>query len=433
MLNSITMEKDNSFNKNTDIFRMEKSVITKENMDAISRITNDKVAEALLYYICNEHQYNIFGYGRIDVAKFAKKFGFSERYLREPHPDPFWKTFYKVKDEKTKKITGRNRMVNKTPNYEYSSRVENALFVLSQLPLMVRTTIVDDKNHLVTKIDFIHLLESLCTDQNKRTGKIDHSFRLNEGMRRNFSTNYLKTSTQSLVKLRKPGYELLYQCLLRIKESLFSKGLTSTPVESAPSFAYLCDLAKIQRKEPKRQKNKLNEVLNKIKEYTELDFEVEWVKGPGQSEKYTPVFHFIPAIGEALGPDSHYYQAIRFDERIDVACVEFKHQLYELCPKKGYEDMDRAEEIFFTWLKKTDEQHRKRLRNALEKTFINLACVIPNDLDSRIDYFMNKAQTEPQENFDQWVLYVFHSPSFKFPKMYQIQSADDVDDQSGRN
>lgn len=427
------MSRENYYEDSFDIFRMEKSVISKENMDNIVRLTNDKVAEALLYYICNEHQYNIFGYGKIDPVVFAEKFGFSERYLREPHPDPFWKTFYKVKDEKKSKTAGRRRTITKLPSYEYTNRLENALFVLAHLPLMVRSTVVDDNKRLVTRNDFIQILDTLYVIQDKITGKIDYIYKLNERFRRNLSTYYLKTSTQSLVKLRKPGYELLYQCLLRIKESLFSKGLTSTPVESAPSFKYLCELVKIKEQDAKYMKRNLNLALKKIKEYTELTFEVEWIKGHDQSDKYTPIFHFIPALGEVLGPNSHHYQAIRFDERIDVACVEFKHQLYELCPKKGYEDMDRAEEIFFDWLKKTDEQHKKRLRNALEKTFINLACVIPNDLDSRIDYFMNKAQTEPRENFDQWVLYVFKSPAFKFPKMYQIQSVDDADEQSGRN
>lgn len=427
------MDNSSLFQENTDLFRMEKSIISKENMDTIVRLTNDKVAEALLYYICNEHQYNIFGYGKIDPAKFAMKFGFSERYLREPHPEPFWETFYKVKDEKKDKPAGRRRLVAKTPNYEYSSRLENALFVLAHLPLMARTTVVNDKNRLVTRYDFIQLLDSLLVNQDKLTGKINYFYKLNEGFRRNLATYYLKTSTQSLIKLRKPGYELLYQCLLRIKESLFSKGLTSTPLETAPSYNHLCELANIKQKEPKYQKKKLNEVLKKLKEYTELDFTLEWVKGPGQAERYTPLFHFIPTIGEVLGPDSHHYQAIRFDERIDVACVEFKHQLYNLCPKKGFEDMDEAEDIFFAWLGNNDDQHRKRLRHALETTFINLSCVIPTDLDDRIKYFMNKVQTESKENFDIWVHSIFKSTTYQFPKMYQIRSDDNADYQGGRN
>ena len=71
------------------LFRMEKSVMTKSNFDGLSEVSGDNIPEALLEYICYEHQYNIFGYGILDPVEFAGRFHFSLSKILASHPEPY--------------------------------------------------------------------------------------------------------------------------------------------------------------------------------------------------------------------------------------------------------------------------------------------------------------------------------------------------------
>ena len=309
-----------------DFFRMEKSVITKENTDQLFTISGDHIAEAILYHICYEHQYNLFGFGVLDPEAFGEKFGFSMKYLREIHDNPYQNTILKATRKKTDR---RYRNQDIEPEKEtYCTRIQNALFVLMNLPLVVNRTILNDDKRLVREIKPVRILNSLVVIQDKRTGKVSYVYELDNGFLRNLSNLYQTASAKSLAQLRRSGNNLLYLHLLRLRDALFSQGKTSTDTENTPTFAYLCELSGVNtNQEPKYQKRDLNAALKLVRKETELDFEVEWTKDQN-GQKYCPILHFIPCLGEIIGPDSWVNGMRRKEERVDVAAVEFKHKLY---------------------------------------------------------------------------------------------------------
>lgn len=398
-----------------DTFRLERSIITKQNTDQIAAISGDHIAEALIYYICYEHQYNIFGFGRIDPEDFAKRFNFSTRYLREKHEKPYQKIILKM--DETQKGTRRLRNANRSEPETYTSRIENALFILANLPLMVGQVIVDDEKKTVRELRPVRLLQTLFIEQNKTTGKVSFAFQLEEGFQRNLSTFYQRANTKSLVRLRKSRYNVLYLHLLRMRDATFAKGLTSTTVEDTSSFAYLCQLANVNEKqEPKYMKRDLNAAFRKINEETELEFAVEWTRGANdQGQKYTPIFHFEPQLGEVIGENSWGYGSqLRREEKLDVACLEFKHNLFNACPYHEYRYMDNAEKLFYEWIKTDTPEQRKSLEYILTKTFMNINCPIPGDISQRVDQFIRDANEKPSGRFNEYVQEVFYSRRFKF-------------------
>lgn len=389
-----------------DFFRMEKSIINKKNMDALTSLTKDHIPEAILYFVCKEHQYNMFGYGRIDPEEFAKKFGFSFRYLQEKHDNPYQKIIFKAVPGKNDNLRFRN--TDAKEEHLYDNRFENALFLLANMPLMVEATIVNDDKRLVRKFTSLRVFKNLYVEQDKVTGKITYAYELDEDFRRNLSNFYLQTNSESLNRLRRSGSALLYHHLLRLRDALFVSGRTSTNSENTPKFAYLCELGGINsNQEPKYMKRDLNKLFNKINKETELDFNVEWVKD-GNGERYIPVFHFIPKLGEVLDDNSRrYWNIIRGNERLDIAFVEFAHNLIQDCPYRTYENMDKAEELFFEWIKTDTPEQHKKIEYILSKTFVNINCPIPLNLKEKATTFINAMQEVNIENFEQLTKGIF--------------------------
>lgn len=395
-----------------DFFRMEKSVITKENTDQMFKISGDHIAEAILYHICYEHQYNLFGFGMLDPEAFGAKFGFSMKYLREIHDSPYQNTILKAACKKTDR---RYRNRETAPEKEtYCTRLQNALYILMNLPLVVNRTILDNDKKLIRKIEPVRILNSLYIIQDKKTGKVSYVYELDDGFLRNLSNLYQTASARSLAQLRRSGNNLLYLHLLRLRDALFAQGKTSTDPEGTPTFAYLCDLASINtNQEPKYQKRDLNAAFKLICKETELQFDVEWAKDQN-GLKYCPIFHFIPCLGEILGPDSWVNGMRRKEERVDVAAVDFKHKLYASCPYRSFEHIEDAEALFFEWIKTDTPKRRQALEFDIANTFHDIGHTIPQDIPQRVAQFIRSAQELPPEKFDDYVKAIFSSPKFKF-------------------
>lgn len=395
-----------------DLFRMDRSIITKENIDNLYKITGDHIAESIVYDICYEHQYNVFGFGIIDPEEFGKKYGFRLDFLQRQNEKPYQQKVLGWRDnEKTNR-----RQRNQEYKPIHTNNIENALFALSYMPLNVMNTIVENTTkRLVRKIQPLRILKNFYIEQDRITGKTIYAYQLEEDFRRNLSTYYLTTSTQSLINLRKSGLGPLYHHLLRLREALFAKGLTSTTTKDTPTFAYLTSIAKVgENLEPKYQKRQLKTKINKILKETELDFEIEWVNN-GEKEKYTPLFHFNPAIGEVLGAGGYAIQAIKREEKLDVAVTELKIQLALACPYRSYEQMKDADKYFFEWLANDNDNLRKTLTATIINTFINIsATTIPNDIDKRINYLISCAKYKDNKDYDRWIQKTLLSDEFKF-------------------
>lgn len=398
--------------QNNDLFRMERSVISKENVDALIKITGNHIAESILYDICFEHQYNVFGFGVLDPEKFGNKYGFSRQYLQKENDKPYQLTVVSPDREKNDK---RRRELTDKPLF--TNNIENALFTLSYLPLSVMNTILEkNEKKLVRKFQPLRVLKSFYLEQDRETGKTIYAYELDEDFRRNLSTYYLTSSTKSLINLRKSGLGPLYQHLLRLRDAIYAMGLTSTTASDTPNFAYLCDLARVNKNlEPKYMKRKLIQFFNKIVKETELDFTVEWVKGEGESERYVPIFHFNPNMGDVIGKESLAAQVIRREEKLDVAVIELKINLVKDCPYRSYEQMKDPKTSFFAWLKTRNEEHRKNIENLIYNTFINTGAVTtPNNLRQRAEFLIDCAANRDPEDFDRWIQLTLNNPQEKF-------------------
>lgn len=392
--------------RDNDIFRMERSVITNQNIDTLKEITGDRIAESLLYYICYEHQFNIFGYGHLDPEEFGNKYGFSREYMSKKHEHPYQDQFLSKKEKENRdKHLYSKRGKNEQATHYFIDRLENALFTLANLPINVMTTLVDDEKRLVRKYQPIRVLSALFIEQDKVSGKITFTYKLEESFRRNLSTYYLKSSTTSLIKLRKSGYGPIYQHILRLRDAVFAEDRTSTTPENTPQFAYLVELAKINKdQEPKYQKRKLNEVFEKINKETELEFDIEWIRGFGEKEKYTPIFHFHPRLGEDIGMGDRYKQTVRFNEASDVLITEFIHNLYEECPYNDYEHYTEAEKYFFKWIgNDQNPEWRQKIELLLSMSYTNAGWYIPEDIAKRAQKFIHMAKEKNMDEFEDWI------------------------------
>lgn len=425
-------------------FRMERSVVSKDNFDLLKNISKDRIPETLLEYICYEHQYNVFGYGVLDPEQFARRFHFDTRYLREVHEDPYQIRVRGVcpeKENRRRRLPAKNspktaagalspfvEEEGKGQGMSCFTRLENALYVLANFPLDVTTTEVLDDRSLVRKYMSLRVLKSFSYIQDAVTGKVCYTYELEPDFRRNLSSLYLSVDINSLVRLRRSGLGALYLFLVKVRDAVFHEGKSCTE-PGKPAFDYLCRLADLPdyAGNMKYRKRDLKARLKKIADNTELRFTVDWL--PDDSgEKYAPILYFLPELGQTVGgPDSGLEKSRRDNERMLVACSEFKHNLAQACGYKKSPHTPEAEDFFFEWIKRDDEEAIGLMRTALAKTFINLSYLVPEDLPKRIEHFCWHAARERREDFDKWLPEIFNGNyGFSFPRARKIDIGDVV-------
>lgn len=392
---------------NLELFRMEKSVLTKRNFDELASISGDAIPEALLEYICYEHQYNIFGYGLLDPVEFARKFRFSHNYLMSRHPSPYHASLRKSPKDVCLPVN-RRRRIPEEACLNWDSRIENALFILGNYSMNITGTAVMNERLLVRHQEFLRVLESFSVIQDMRTGKLLYAYKLDDRFRRNLSSLYLTISCESVIALRRNRLQPLYVFLMSLRDALFSEGRTSTTEDNTPDFEYLCSISGVSASlENKYRKRNLNLCIKKIQECTELQFSVRWERGAGV-ERYTPIFTFSPTPEQVVGlPCDRLSQVRRSNERILIAINEFQHNLVEACPFEGNRYTTSAEEFFFQWIKTEDPKQVRMMEFALEKTFINLGCGIPSNIQERVKTFGHLARKYGKDNFETWLRLVF--------------------------
>lgn len=393
-----------------ELFRMERSVMTKKNFDFLNSISGDRIPEALIEYICYEHQYNIFGYGRLDPEVFSKSFRLSFSHLCSRHPSPHQSRVSAGILPESKNLRLRSyRSGVCNADLLCDSRLENALYILGACPLKAVATSIRDKT-LVRHTEFLRILESFTLVQESRTGKVTYLYKLDDRFRRNLASMYLTTSRESLIRLRRSNLGSLYVYLLTLRDALISRGCNSTTEEYTPDFNYLCFLAGVpQYDEAKYRKRDLNKAIEKIRKNTELRFEVEWVRGTG-CERYTPLFHFETGLFTNGGP-----------ARVKVAVQEFVHNLVDVCPFKGNRYSSESEEFFFDWIQSASEKDITLFTYALEKTFIDMGCGIPGNISSRIRTFVRNSRHYGRNDFFNWLQDVFAGSEYFMPSFKCIE------------
>ena len=408
-----------------DIFRMERSILNKKNIDTLNRISENDIPEHLLYYISYEHQYNIFGYGIIDPESFAMLFGYSSLELKRKHPNPFQRQL-KIIAEGEKRKSLRTRKGNEIKNDEIvcDTKLENALFILSNFPLRLTSTTIVDNAYLVRSQETFLVLDNFTIIQDIKTGKVHYLYHVNDKFRRNLSTFYQNMSLNSLINLRGTKATKLYRHILAFRDALFAQGMSSNTPETAPDFDYLCELAEISKNLlPKYRKDKLKTALNKIATLTELKFKYEWVKGSKEKEKYTLILHFDTTFGDIplLNSLTHTQESKKRSDKINIVVNEFKHNLYNLCPLRENRYSDTAKQDFHRWLMSLDNEDEKTVQDLcleLKLAFVNAGCKSPNLLESRINNFINIVKNENDlDKLDECISRIVFDPSKDF-KLY---------------
>ena len=403
---------DSYIERSLDLYRMENSVLSPENMDGLYNITGNHIAATIITAICYDHQHDVFGFGTFDPQKFGEKYGFSMQYLLAQHKKPYQNTVKFI----TEKKTNDNRVRENKGQELYTNNLENALFVLSTYPLKVMTTVYEDKKRIVHTYRPIRIFREFSREFDKVTGKVTYSYEVDEDFRRSFATYYLTSNQTSQTRLRKSDLVLFYQFLLRLRDALFLKNLTSTPIADAPNFSYMVQMARINKDlKPANQKQKLNKAIKKVLDETELDFSVEWVAYKDEKEKYRPIIHFYPKLGDILGNDNLAIKARRREEKIDVTCTEFKILLTKKCPYRNPKYRERANELFFEWIKTDTEEQKALLYDTFYTTFQNVGCTtVPKDIRARVEHFIWAANSKSPDKFDSYVQECIISDKFKF-------------------
>ena len=400
---------ENVNNQSDNLFRMEKSVLSKKNLDELYQVAGDRVAESLLQYICYEHQYNIFGYGYLDPSDFERRFNYSRQYLAEKSIAPYQRQIKPIGRKEDKSLDLRRRILPEHPkDVLYENRLENALFVLENYPLGVTCTIVQTDKQLIRTFRSIRVLKEFSIIQDHETGKVTYRYLLEEDFRRNLDTLYLNVNINSLVALRKSNLSPLYFTLVKLRNALYADKRTETTPENTPQFSYLCSLANINEKqELKYRKRDLNRVFDKLNRETELDFSVIWTADQNK-QKYLPIFRFNPTDSEKAQFDNEHIKKIqRLDERIIIAVNELKYNLIAACPMDRKQYGDDAEEYFFNWIKNANRLTLSEIDTCFSRTFINIGCEVPQDIRERIDLFHHNIQYRKPQELDSWLPELF--------------------------
>lgn len=395
-------------------FRMEKSVMSKKNMDELYQISKDRVPESVLQYICYTHQYNIFGFGFIEPEDFESRMKFTRGYLQDKVENSYQERIVPSKNKLTRENLRKRNLDKQQQNIAYENRFENSLFILANYPLYINATSVSDDKYLIRTIRPVRVLKEFSIIQDKKTGKIKYSYQLEEDFRRNLDTMYLNVNLDSIVKLRKSNLGPLYYFLLKLQNALIAQKKTRTEKDNTPQFNYLCELTEIsQNLERKHQKSKLKEAFKKINTYTELDIILLWAKNEN-GEKYIPIIEFNLTEEQKQQMANERLDSIqRFSEKINVATTEFMYNLFHTCPYRNERNYKDAEKNFILWIKRDDDIFNSQLTTCLADTFINIACKIPKDIHERVMTFKRYAKdTNSIEDMKQWLGKLF-SENFK--------------------
>lgn len=376
--------------------------------------TRDRIPEAIVSYICWEHQFDIFGYGIIDPCQFGKQLDFTLNYLREPVSLPCQLESLKGVHVETKTSSFRKRGSEEVQGDDIicDKRLTNALYVLSHIPVTMEGITVTEETIQRNTETFL-ILDGFSVIQDRKTGKVFYKYHLSERFRLSLNQFYIYLNISTLIALRPRGLGAVYGFLVHLSRAVFSEGHTSTTAERTPPFDFWCDWAGIHDTNPAQKKKKLYQAFDFINTHSsDLKFSVEWVSKGGRY-KYTPIIHFVPRPGDIKSDDdiSGMAKRRRLDERVDVILIELKHQLYDACPKENGLLIVDAEKHFYSWLEALSVADRENIRRVMANTFVNTNCKIPKDIDKRVSVFLDKAANNGHRNFDEWLREIIHSPN----------------------
>lgn len=321
-----------------------------------------RIVRALIAYLSNWYQTDLFGNGIFDVQDFADKCGFSEGKLRKTHPNP-WQ-FRNKNDEEIEKLKNaeneeKKELINgEKCAYIFDSYIANALYYLHTNPIILNVkngAFVGDKTNEEAWVEYVSRSVILIPELRvyRKANKLVFGVKLDQRFTSNLRHYYTNVSNQVISQLKSSNLDVLYVKLCNLKSDLRVQHKDRSDGER-PSFETLCNWAGISRYtcsggkyEPRYRKRDLKKAINKIKEH--LKFEDEW-KG------YKVVFYFEGNDSLLLTNDECLSKERLWGECVLRSFVE-RYRAFAMC---GPTDALNNEK-FYQWFYSADDSGNKHV------------------------------------------------------------------------
>lgn len=297
--NSVAISNGSPFCIQGELFRFDKNFAS--NMDQVSALADDGgggLLRSVLYYLADSYQHNILDIGLFDVDDFAKKYGFSVKFLRKPHPSPY---HLQNLGEQAKRAYREGLLTSRrdvSDSKVWDTYIENALYLLMARPFTFDTIggffRVDESIYKATGA--CQVLKSLSAVYVGK--KLYYRYELNGDFMRNLSSYYANVDRRSLVATRSKNLDVLYLAVKELKTAVGLAGETRT-ASGAVTLDRLRELAKIStetrngKSVPVReQKRLINKAFEELDTLTDIKCRLLWERLPNTNFFYSPVIMF---------------------------------------------------------------------------------------------------------------------------------------------
>lgn len=253
-------------------FRFEKNIafsissLPIEDQDEYTK----RVVKALIVYLSAQTQVDLFGIGTLDPHDFAKVMKLGYKNLNRICEKPAYKAYKNLKRK-------------------YETYIENALFILGFRPLVAEFQTTDENNKK-TIIKSINILDEITFGEErintKGIQKKYYLYKMNGFFKKNLSNYYTKLKIESYINISNINAENFYLYVKNIYTSHIQDPNTTYWLFSVEQLAELLDIT-IENLEPKKQRQKINIKLKKIKEQLKNEIEkidFKWIKSSHNSK-----------------------------------------------------------------------------------------------------------------------------------------------------
>ena len=250
----------------------------------------------VMVYIAYTYQFNLFKYGELDPAQFAKVMGYDRRNLLKHHSSPA-----QMRDSKhlqkhylqLKQDGSYSKSLNKNNDETLLmySVLDNAIYRAGKEKLHFTSNVRDFSGKSgYSEINFLSLLDQV-TKHYKMVGKkmkIFYSFKVSPVFEIHLSRFFMMADKNVIVKLRKGNAVWLYVYLKNLRDHLASKN----EYVATPNFEMLCQYSLIESKEPRERKRHLKHKLDVVFSKSDIGGHYEFVKGASGRFNYNIEIHF---------------------------------------------------------------------------------------------------------------------------------------------
>lgn len=375
----------------SNLVRIDKNTVYNYlNFDAHGEDSGD-IIRCLLLYFSKSHQYQFFGFGKLDPVAFSKEMKISRSRLFSKATKPF-----QFQNLDNNQIDELYKLEEEDPeNFRvYDNNLENALFILLKSNILYPSYL--SKKSIKGKtasLKSVQVLTELRTHFKKQRGgeKINYSYTLSKEFQDNLSTYFLHLNIVDIIKLRKPNLDGLYMMLSNEIQTMKANFIEMKELD----FDDLCRRASIDSKEPRFKKSRLKKALERIQNDTSLSSEVfafEFIKKTPKS-KYEYKVMIINKIFYKDQKEKHQIYDTRFkkilDQNIYRDLLDIYKALYDI-------NENTIKNDFNQWLKLSDTKDKEEKILAYKTAYFRVKGELPSYIDQEIKSFFKELKNIPE-------------------------------------